>query len=82
MINCLFCDIHHCVWWGVDRWVDFCPAHPEIEDEDEEELKNRREYEEEQEELMMEEERAIEAVHRAWAERRAERRAEVPNDQI
>jgi hypothetical protein len=61
MINCLFCDAHNCEWWGVDRWVESCPCHPDIEDEEEE--ANRREYEEEQAELIMEEERAIAAVH-------------------
>ena len=65
MINCLFCDGHHCEWWGVDRWAEFCPAHPDYdEEEDEEERTNRLEWEEEQEEVAMEEERAIAAVHR------------------
>lgn len=71
MINCLFCDAHHCEWWGVDRWVDSCPYIPEIEDEDEDEQNNMREYEDEQAELFMAEERAITAVYGR----------EVPNDQ-
>lgn len=50
MINCLFCDVHHCEWWGVDRWAVSCPAHPDYdEEEDEEERANRLEWEEEQE---------------------------------
>ena len=64
MINCLFCKQHDCEWSGVDRWGDFCPANPYIEDEDEEAEANWREYEEEQAELMLEEEIAIAAVHR------------------
>lgn len=65
MINCLFCDVHSCEWWGVDRWAESCPAHPDYdEEEDDEERANRLEWEEEQEEIAMEEERAIAAVHR------------------
>ena len=65
MINCLFCDVHSCEWWGVDMWAESCPAHPDYdEEEDDEERANRLEWEEEQEEIAMEEERAIAAVHR------------------
>lgn len=46
MTNCLFCDIRHCEWCGVDRIVDQCPYIPD-EEEDEEERQNRLEYEEE-----------------------------------
>lgn len=47
MINCLFCDIHHCEWWGVDRYMESCPYSPD-EEPDEDELRNMREYEDEQ----------------------------------
>jgi hypothetical protein len=67
MINCLFCDVHHCEWWGVDRWAESCPAHPDYdEEEDDDERANRLEWEEEQAEISMEEERAIAAVHKRF----------------
>lgn len=60
MINCIFCEIRNCEWWGVDRFMDSCP-YSQDDDEDDEEFENFREYEEEQAELEMEENRELAA---------------------